>query len=118
MPVQPQLNLVAETAAHGFTWSSSQSGPVTCLAGEVAGLLTETGNKTPTITWQQQSEGNRTPLNHRLTAHTAIHLPIRRLQTGGLLASPTITSRNIMRAIDMEISQSINHIKIPNSYCG
>lgn len=44
--------------------------------GGAAGPLADTGNKTPAITWQQRREGNRTPLNHRLTAHAAIHLSV------------------------------------------
>lgn len=72
MPVQPRLN----SAAGGGSQFQLELLAATGLAGGAAGPLAETGNKTPAITWQQRSEGNRTPLNHRLTAHAAIHLSV------------------------------------------
>lgn len=57
--------------------------PALYLAGDTTCLLAE--NKTPTITWQQQTERNRMPGNHHLTTHWAIHLSVKRRHAGGLL---------------------------------
>lgn len=72
MPVQPRLNSAADSGSQFQLELLTMTG----LAGGAAGPLAETRNKTPAITWQQCSEGNRTPLNHRLTAHAAIHLSV------------------------------------------
>lgn len=83
-PVQPHLNSGAEISSPFHPPASHR------LAGEAPRLLADTGNKTPNITWQQQTGSNRMPTNASPTP--AIQPSIKCQREGGLLQNSPITT--------------------------